>query len=265
MSSSLEVLFTPADFSRLAGKDLSGATCVVFDVLRATSTMVTALWNGAEALVPVEEISEALVLRERHPDVLLAGERDGVRIGPELAGGTAFDLGNSPREFSAAAVSGRTIVMSTTNGTKALRSCAKAKSTLAASFLNLQTIADSISRNGPDQLLLICSGTLDQAAYEDVLGAGALCDLIWDKYEKGRIADSAWMARELFAQVRNDLAGAVANSRNGRRLLSHPEFRADVAFCLQRDLFPLIASLGKDGRVRRIDQVPRDHLPPESN
>ena len=249
--SSLEVLFTPAESLNLSKRDLSETTCVVFDVLRATSTMVTALWNGAAAVIPVEEIEEALALRQRQPGVLLAGERDGVRIGPDLTGGGAFDLGNSPREFTPAAIQGKTIVMTTTNGTRALRACGQARSTLVGSFLNLGATADSIRQSAPIRLLLVCSGTLDQAAYEDVLGAGALCDLVWKRYQDGHVADSACMARELFQQSREDLESALSRSRNARRLLSRPELQEDVAFCCRRDSFPLVAALGKDGRVTR--------------
>ena len=127
MISSLDVLFTPADFAHLAQQDLSETVCVVFDVLRATSSMVTALGNGASGILPVEEIGQALTFKRERPEVLLAGERDGVRIGPDLAQGTTFDLGNSPREFTAGLVAGRTIVMTTTNGTRALHACRHAR------------------------------------------------------------------------------------------------------------------------------------------
>jgi 2-phosphosulfolactate phosphatase len=249
--SSLEVLFTPADFAGLAQRDLTGTSCVVFDVLRATSTMVTAFWNGAEAIIPVQEIGEALAVRQQRPGVLLAGERDGLRIGPDLAGGVTFDLGNSPREFTRENIAERTIVMTTTNGTRALRACANARSTVIGSFLNLSATAQAIHSSNPGQLLLVCSGTLDQAAYEDVLGAGALCDLLWARYGEGLVSDSARMARDLFRQSRNDLSGAVSQARNARRLLSKPELEADVAFCLRCDSFPLVASLAHDGLLRR--------------
>src|SRR5689334_12937954 len=121
MPTSLEVLFAPAEFVALRERDLRDTVCVVFDVLRATSSMVTALANGAEAIIPVSEIAEALAIQERNPRVLLAGERDGVRIQSALTGGIAFDLGNSPREFTRENVSGKTIVITTTNGTRALR------------------------------------------------------------------------------------------------------------------------------------------------
>jgi 2-phosphosulfolactate phosphatase len=249
-TSTLEVLFTPADFAALKQRELADTVCVVFDVLRATSTMATALANGAVAIVPVEEIPEALALRRQQPGLLLAGERDGVRIQANLTGSISFDLGNSPREFTAERVRGRTIAMTTTNGTRALRACASARTVLIGSFLNLRATANVIQTERPAHLLLVCSGTHDQAAYEDVLAAGALCDLIWPAYSSGAVADSARMARDLFRQAQTDLPGAFARSRNGSRLLALPELRADVAFCAQVNLLDLVAELGKDGLVK---------------
>ncbi|HOC56310.1 MAG TPA: 2-phosphosulfolactate phosphatase [Verrucomicrobiota bacterium] len=246
----LEVLFAPAEFAVLNQRDLSQTLCVVFDVLRATSTMVAALANGAAAIAPVAEIPEALRIRERQPEVLLAGERDGVRIEAHLAGGVRFDLGNSPREFIAASVGGRTIAMTTTNGTRALRACAPAAAVLVSSFLNLGATAAFILERAPQHLLLVCSGTQDQAAYEDMLGAGALCDLLLNQYGGGAMADSARMARRLFRLEEADLLSAVAQSRNGRRLMVRPELRDDVPFCIQRDLYELVAELGRDGLVK---------------
>src|SRR5262245_59166277 len=121
---SLEVLFSPIEFAALEREDLSAATCVVFDILRATSTMAAALDQGARSIIPVASIPEALAIRAQQPDVLLAGEREGVRILAELTGGIEFDLGNSPREFRSELVAGKTIVTTTTNGTRALRAAA---------------------------------------------------------------------------------------------------------------------------------------------
>src|SRR5437899_60286 len=123
---SLEVLFAPAELSGLAERDLGQTVCVVFDVLRATSSMVMALSNGASAILPVEEIAHALSVRASDPKVLLAGERQGTRIEARLTGGIEFDLGNSPREFTSDKVRRKRIVMTTTNGTRALAACAGA-------------------------------------------------------------------------------------------------------------------------------------------
>src|SRR5580692_7380997 len=136
MPPTLEVLFTPAEFATLPQRDLSGTVCVVFDVLRATSTIVTALANGADAVIPVAEIPEALAAKRARPDLLLGGEREGVRIRADQTGGVDFDLGNSPREFTRERVAGRTIILTTTNGSRALRACAGARAVFAGSFLN---------------------------------------------------------------------------------------------------------------------------------
>ncbi|HSY42699.1 MAG TPA: 2-phosphosulfolactate phosphatase, partial [Candidatus Acidoferrum sp.] len=116
----IEAILTPAELPALTGRDLSGTACVVFDVLRATSTFVTALHHGASAIIPVSEISEAMDIGKKRPDVLLGGERNGVKI--RTAEGE-FDFGNSPREYTPEKVKGKTIVSTTTNGTRALRAC----------------------------------------------------------------------------------------------------------------------------------------------
>ncbi len=254
---SLEVLFTPAEVAALARRDLSRTFCVVFDVLRATTTMVTALANGAAAILPVEEIGDAMAARQRWPEALLAGEREGVRIDAELTGSRAFDLGNSPREFTRDRVAGRIIIMTTTNGTRALRGCVAAQTVLAGSFLNLEATAQYIERLNPPGLLLVCSGTLDQASYEDVLGAGALCERLWATYSGGRVADSAHIARRLYLAECADLMAAMTQSRNGRRLLAHPDLRDDVPFCLQRDTLALVARQDAEGLVRAVPGTPR--------
>jgi 2-phosphosulfolactate phosphatase len=250
MPPTLEVLFTPAEFATLPQRDLTGTVCVVFDVLRATSTIVTALANGAAAVIPVAEIPEALALKHARPELLLGGEREGVRIRADLTGGVEFDLGNSPREFTRERVQGRTIVLTTTNGSRALRACAAAREVLASSFLNLRATAEHLQARPPANLLLVCSGTFDQAAFEDVLGAGALADLLWDRFARDAATDSARMAREIYLQHRDNLMRAMEHSRNGRRLLGNADLRDDVAWCLQRDAFPLVAKLERDAIIR---------------
>lgn len=248
----LEVLFTPAEFTGLSQRNLREVVCVVFDILRATSTMMTALANGAREILPVSEIAEALAIRRSRAEVLLAGERNGLRILAAQTGSIDFDLGNSPREFTPEKVRGKTIVMTTTNGTRALRACATARSTLIGSFLGMRALAAWIAQEKPVNLLLICSGTVDQAAYEDALAAGALCDLIWPDYASGRISDSARMARQIYAASKADILRAAADGRNGRRLLGIPELREDVPYCFQQDTIDFLARLDGEGVVRRV-------------
>jgi 2-phosphosulfolactate phosphatase len=252
MSPTLEVLFSPADFMALERRDLSETVCVVFDVLRATSSMMTALANGARSIIPVAEIDEALALRQGKNDLLLAGERDGLRIRAAQTKSIDFDLGNSPREFTPGQVMGKTIVMTTTNGTRALRACAPAKTVLIGSFLALKTLGEWVDQNIPSNLLLVCAGTFDQTAYEDVLAAGALCDLVWRRYENSKIDDAALIARKLYHDAAHDLLGAVKLARNGRRLLSRPELRDDLTFSIQRDIFTFLARMTASGSIVKV-------------
>jgi 2-phosphosulfolactate phosphatase len=257
----IETLLSPQELPALAGRDLSGCACVVFDILRATSTFVTALHHGAAGIIPVGEIEAALALRRKDPSLLLAGERDGVRIRAAQTGGTDFDFGNSPREFTRAKIAGRTIVSTTTNGTRALQACAGADRVLAGAFLNLSATANFLYRKNPGKVLLICAGTGDDVADEDVLAAGALIENIQHSPSNiqhpeiggGNVnLDSASStALEKYLSAKADLLAAMGRARNGKRLLAMPELHDDVAFCAQRDVFPLVALMDSDGRLRR--------------
>ena len=247
---SCEVLFSPTEFMALQKRDLSQAVCVVFDILRATTSMTMALAHGAEAVLPVNDIQDALALRAKFPDALMAGERHGLRIGADLTGGVEFDLGNSPHEFTRDKVAGRTLIMTTTNGTRALRACAGAKQVFIGSFPNLTATARAVLEAAPQRLFLVCAGTYEEAAYEDTLAAGAMADLVWDHFGESAMADSVAIARTIWLGAQADLAGAIPHSRNGRRLLAHPDFHGDVAVCLQRDTAPIVANM-QDGVVTR--------------
>ena len=247
---SLKAILTPAEFRALHTRDLRETACVVFDVLRATSSIAVALANGAAGVVPVSEISEALVWRRRQQGILLAGERGGVRIGGELTGGAGFDLGNSPREFTREVVRGKTIVTTTTNGTRALRSCAGAKVVLACSFLNLSATAGFLRQLAPEHLLLVCSGTGEDEALEDTLCAGALAAEF--AADVACFSAAAVRALGLWRQHADDLAAAMELSANARRLLGMAELRDDVAFCLRRDVFNLVAAMSHDGIIQKI-------------
>lgn len=263
----IDAILSPAELPALAKRDLRDATCVVFDVLRATSTFVAALHSGAKAIVPVSEIAEALALRQKQPDILLGGERDGMRIRAGQTSGIDFDLGNSPREYTPEKVRDKTIVSTTTNGTRALRACAGASTILAASFLNLTATAQFIRRLQPAQIVLVCAGTRENTALEDVLAAGALGELLSDhlgipdapltpslspfgRGEGVRLNDSAETALGAWRKAKSNLFAAVSDAENARRLLAVPELAGDVAFCLRQDVYNLIAVLGKDGAIR---------------
>ena len=245
---SLQTTSTPADFEALAQTDLSGTTCVVLDILRATSSMITALANGAEQILPVATIEEALAAKAEHPEALLCGERHGRRITAEQAKGTDFDLGNSPREYTAEMVAGKTLISTTTNGTRALRACSGAREIWVGSFLNLQATIDQLRLVKPERLVLVCSGTFEEAAMEDTLAAGAMADALWDLFED--IEDSAQIARSLHQSYSDSLNESIKLALNARRLLEVPELAEDVSFCSQQSIHDFVVLQDDHGLVR---------------
>lgn len=254
----IEVLFSPAEFEALPRRDLSETICVVFDVLRATSSIVTALAHGAKGVMPVATIEEAVREKEKDPGILLAGERDGFRITSKLTGSVDFDFGNSPREFATAPptrLHGKSIVMTTTNGTRALKACIGAREIVVGSFLNLSQVAEYLRTREVNDLLLVCSGTNEEASYEDLLGAGALASALWEHFCDGHVADSAQIAKNTFVAARHDLLAAMEFARNGRRLLAIPELRDDVPFCFQRDASPLIATMNRSFMIQQVARI----------
>lgn len=249
MSTIIDALLSPAEYQARRERGFAGTTCVVFDVLRATSVMITGLANGARSFVPVEEISEALAWRRQQKDILLAGERDGLRIKNAAGQGIDFDLGNSPREYTRERVAGRDIVTTTTNGTRALRACATAETVLVGSFLNLAATAKWLAQQNAQRITLVCAGTGDHPALEDILCAGALVALLARSSATWTLSDAAKLSLLAYQQSAQCLAEMVGTGSNGARLLANAELRKDVDFCLRPDVYPLVASLGRDGKI----------------
>jgi 2-phosphosulfolactate phosphatase len=212
---------------------------VVFDVLRATSTFLTALANGAPRVYPVGSVGEALELRNRLPHALLGGERGGVRL-------DGFDLGNSPREYTAGTVGGRDIISTTTNGTGALQACRHAGAVFAGALLNVDALAAHLRAVHPlpELLLLVCAGTGAAFAWEDAIAAGALLARLGDAWDGG---DAATLVRNAYEYARADLAGALGASANGQRL-QEIGLGEDVAYCAMEGSLATVAIM-RDGAL----------------
>src|ERR1700757_5253573 len=141
---------------------------VIIDIFRATSSICYGIENGAEAIIPVAEVEECAAYREKGLSYLLAAERNG-----EVVSG--FDFGNSPFSYTKEMVSGKTVVLTTTNGTHALHLSRSAKKIVLGSFLNLTTLSDWL-RNQNDNILLVCAGWKNQFNLEDTIFAGAVIE-----------------------------------------------------------------------------------------
>ncbi|CAN5733950.1 2-phosphosulfolactate phosphatase family protein [soil metagenome] len=161
---SIEAYFSAAEAE---GADMAGRTAVVIDVIRATTVIVEAFANGARAIYPTVSTEDAIKLAHTlgREDTVLCGERKGLRV-------DGFQLGNSPREFVSGKVAGKRLVMSTTNGTRALWACQGAERTVVLSFLNLRAVAQTVA--GSEALTLVCAGKEGRFALDDAFCAGLL-------------------------------------------------------------------------------------------
>lgn len=228
----IDAALDPADISRLPQRDLSTTTCVVFDVLRATSSMLTALAHGVAEIHPVTTIEGAFALKAQIPGALLGGERGGEK--PE-----GFDFGNSPLEYRD--LSGAKIVWTTTNGTIALHACQHAERVLVGALLNLDTLAAAL--RGAENVLLVAAGTQDTLALEDVCAAGHLAAL----FPEAKLTDAARTALAV-AQAFPEPLDALRVARNGRALAATGR-EAEVEWCAQRSAYNIAAFM--DGSIIR--------------
>jgi 2-phosphosulfolactate phosphatase len=163
---------------------------VVIDVLRATSVMATALQAGASQIVTCREVAEAIDMATRvSPRPLLCGERGCQPI-------EGFDLGNSPSEYVADRVAGKTLVLTTTNGTRAIESAADAERMITASFLNFSAVIEALE--GSRSVQLVCAGTNGEITAEDALLAGAILWKCESHYGAESLGDDSTLARELW-------------------------------------------------------------------
>lgn len=238
MSAQLDVAFLP---SIVQPEKLTARVVVAIDILRATTTIINALHGGAQCVIPCPSIMAARKLHERMGDgSVLGGERGGKKV-------TGFHCGNSPREYTAAAIQGKSLILATTNGTIALERCRLANAVLIGGFVNMGAIAQRIL-NEP-KITLLCSGTEGQITSEDILFAGALTELMLSLNAKLEIKDAALVSlghwQSIQHQVRNEnkqLADFMRTARGGKNLV-RIGLDEDIVFSSQIDTIPIVPVL----------------------
>lgn len=223
------VHFVPA---LVAPEALAGSIVVAVDVLRATTTIVHALAAGARDVTAAETVDEARELASKHPpgEALLAGERGGLRI-------DGFDLGNSPAEFTPARCEGKSIVLTTTNGTRAVRHARRAKRILVGAFVNFSAVCFELAE-AEDDVHILCAGTDGSVALEDALMAGALAGSLADRGEFA-FDDAARIAWDAFEGHGSVLASAFELSAGGRNLAA-VGLAADLRWAARIDRFGVV-------------------------
>jgi 2-phosphosulfolactate phosphatase len=235
----LETLFIPEE---IKNTELTGKLVVIIDVLRASSTIVTALANGCRCFIPVLSPNKARKKAEQFEKerVLLGGEREGIKI-------EGFDLGNSPREYKREAVKDKTIIFSTTNGVKTLEMVEGAHRIIIGSFLNLQAVCNYCT-NYKGDILLICAGKEGRFSLEDTACAGMLIDSLKNALsDTCQESDANLTARLLYKKFNNNILEILRKSQHGRYLESIG-LDEDLKFCSQLDFF-CIVPVFKDGII----------------
>jgi 2-phosphosulfolactate phosphatase len=230
----LDVVFTPAG---LSPAEVQGRTAFVIDILRATTVMCAAMSHGAKAIIPVASTEEALRLAQTigSADLLLAGEKNCVRI-------PGFNLGNSPLEMTESAVRGKTLIVTTTNGTKALLACQGAAGVYPAAAANLTAAAERagevLERDG--DLLVVCAGRDGAFSLDDAYCAGRLvAAALGGPRPRRGMNDAAIAALDLVRRYGEGWERPLRYSRGGRELI-RLGFRDDVAEAARQDAYPVL-------------------------
>src|SRR5689334_18367233 len=232
MTNSRPSLYTALSPALLHLYDLNHAIVVIIDVLRATSTIATALHNGAKCVIPVDSVAKCIELG-RQIDGITAGERDG-----QIAEG--LQHGNSPFEYPAAFIGGRTLVLTTTNGTKLLHMALDrgAGQIITGSFPNLGSVCDYLlSQNLP--VLLACAAWKDKINIEDMLFAGAVINKIKQNFDIN--CDSSQIAETVYMEAKKDLYEFMkAKNASHYQRLSGYGLEKDIRYCLTPDVAPVL-------------------------
>ncbi|MEN9697058.1 MAG: hypothetical protein RLZ56_479 [Bacteroidota bacterium] len=232
---SLHTVLTPQLLDLYEVKD---SIVVIIDVFRATSTMATALHNGATKIIPVDS-PEACIEMGKATGGITAGERDG-KIIPGLA------YGNSPSEYPRSFIENKTLVITTTNGTKLLHMALRkgAKEVITGSFPNLSNVVNYLkAQNAP--IILGCSGWKNRFNIEDTLFAGAVIDAIQDHFTIH--CDSSFMAHQLYKEQKDNLPEYIKTLTHWHRLASYG-LEGDMLYCVTPDIAPSLP-LFKDGAL----------------
>jgi 2-phosphosulfolactate phosphatase len=214
---------------------------VIIDIFRATSSICYGIDNGAEAIIPVSTVEECAAYGEKGAGYLLAAERDGQVV-------EGFDFGNSPFSYTKEKVAGKTIVLTTTNGTHALHLSRNAKKIVIGSFLNLSSLCKWLKTQHQD-ILLVCAGWKNNFNLEDTLFAGAITDQL--KEDVFKLDDAAIAASDLFQVGKTDINGYLKKTSHSDRL-KKLGIEKDIEFCLQVDLTQAIPILDGEKLVKLI-------------
>lgn len=218
-------------------EEMEGKTTVVIDVLRATSVITTALYNGAIEVVATVEIEEALKYKDKNS--ILGGERKALKI-------EGFDLGNSPLEYNKNVVSGKRVILTTTNGTRTINKSIKSENILIGCMLNGKAVASKIIEYNKDAFIA-CAGTRGKFSLDDFICAGKILNDILNCIDV-ELDDFAMAALLAYKDNKDDILSYVKNASHYKYLISIG-LEEDIKYCFKEDLFDIVPQY-KDGSIK---------------
>lgn len=231
----IDLVISADDISK--GK-LKGKVVVIIDVLRATSVMVTALSRGCKRIIPVREVEEAINLAKVHNDfsqTMIGGERDGIKV-------NGFDFSNSPLDYKDEDIRDKTLVMTTTNGTRAIKNSEDADEILIGAMINGRAVAKKIVELNKD-VVFVNAGTYGQFSMDDFITSGYIIRCINDleranKLEETKLTDIATTAQYIY-DINPDVVTYVEKATHYKRL-EGLGFKEDLEYCFKKDIIDLV-------------------------
>lgn len=240
----IDVIISADDIKEEKLKD---KVVVIIDVLRATSVMVTALNNGCKKIIPVREVEEALELASQDKENnLLGGERDGIKL-------EGFHFSNSPLDYTREVVEGKNLIMTTTNGTRAIKNSEKAEEILIAAMINGRAVAEKLIELKKD-VVFVNAGTYGQFSMDDFITCGYIINCLKESLEaKAKsisLSDIAITAQYIYA-ANPDIHSFVKEAAHYKRM-QHLKYNEDLSYCFTKDIVDIVP-VYKAGELKILD------------
>lgn len=230
-------LIISADY--IQDKVIEGKTVVVIDILRATSVIITALNNGCNEVIPVLTVEEAFELSKHNRKAyILGGEREALKI-------EGFDFSNSPLDYNKEVVEGKTVILTTSNGTRAIKGCSSAKSIYIGAMINAKYVARKIIEEDRD-VVFVNSGTQGEFSMDDFICAGYMINYIL-KESSAEVSDIAKTADYVYKNNK-DIYSFIKDARH-YNVLKSLELNKDLEYCMKKDIIKMVPEY-KDGLIK---------------
>jgi len=231
----IDIIISADDIKK---EKIKNKTVVVIDMLRATSVIVTAIDNGCKGVIPVLTVDEAAnIVRNSKEEFMLGGERNALKI-------EGFHYSNSPLEYTRETIQGKTLVMTTTNGTKAIKGCAGAGNILIGAMLNAKAIAERIVKLNKD-VVIVNAGTYGEFSIDDFLCSGYIIDCVI-KLVETELSDIAVTSHYIYKN-NEDIKDFIKNASHYKRIMKLG-LAADLEYCCKKDIIDNVPEY-KDGII----------------